>query len=181
MTPDVLAAIYLVSQSFATFDEVLCIQTVYETPPLQKLNDFVWAWLHENRDRPTLRSLQSALLLSLTLPNDILMPDNDERAQLSAMIISLAHSLGLQHDPSNWNVPEEEKALRRRLSCLVKANDVWIAMAIGRPPLLSPDNWLVETVSSEDVCTSTVKGDTLVHFIHFTQLSQILGLMLRDV
>lgn len=180
ISPDVLAAIYVVSQGFATFDELLCIQTVYETLPLQKLKDFVWNSLEKQRARPTLTSIQAALLMALTPADNMLMPENDERVSLAGMIASMANALGLQHDPANWSVPDEEKAMRRRLSCLVRANDTWTAAATGRPVFLSPDNWLVETVSASEY-TSVIDSAVLPNFVHYTQLTQILGYILRNV
>lgn len=180
IAPDVLAAIYVISQGFATFDEVLCIQTVYETLPLQTLKDFVWTSLHKQRNRPTLSSIQAALLIALTPADNMLMPENDERASLAGMIAAMANALGLQHDPTNWSVPNEEKAIRKRLSCLVKANDTWTAVAAGRPPFLSPDNWLLETISSSDH-TNSMNETTLTNFVQYTRLTQILGDILRNV
>lgn len=180
IAPAVLAAIYVVSQGFATFDELLCIQTVYENLPLQRLKDFVWKSLHKQRNRPTLSSVQAALLLALTPADNMLMPENDERVSLAGMIAATANALGLQHDPTNWSVPDEEKALRRRMSCLVKVNDTWTAAATGRPPLLSPDNWLLETISASDQINS-INETIKANFVQYTRLTQILGEILLNV
>lgn len=181
VAPGILAAIYVAASPFATFDEELCIQTVYETPPLGQLRDFIWKSLQEHRDRPTLASLQSALLLALLPPTDTLNPETDERALLAAMIVAMANALGLQHDPTSWNLPEDEKVSRRRLSCLVKANDTWTAMVAGRPPLISHDNWVLEIVSTDQVRTTVSEGMDFGPFIQYIQLTRILSRVLREV
>ncbi|SPN99280.1 uncharacterized protein DNG_02317 [Cephalotrichum gorgonifer] len=175
-SPDVLAAIYMVSLDFVTFDDVLCIQMAYDQSPRKTLKTLLWSWLHERRGCPTLSLLQSALLLGLSPAGDMLLPENDERLSLGGMIVSMANTLGLQHDPTDWDLPAAEIALRRRLSCLVRANDTWLAASTGRPGFIASSNWLVEVATAADD-----QEGVLQDFVRFTQISRILRVILDDV
>lgn len=180
LDPAVLAAIYIAAQYFALFDEDLCIQTVYDKSPISKLKDHVWSSLHNHRNQPSIPLLQSALLMALAPADDVLSPEVEERAMLAGRIAAMANALGLQHDPTSWNVPDREKAFRRRLSCLVKANDTWTAMAAGRPPLLSAENWALEDVPASDLCTAVLSEPVLSTFVQYMRLTTILSCIMQN-
>jgi hypothetical protein len=175
----VRAAIYIISHHFSTFDESLCIQTVYDTLPLARLREFALCYLDNHRPRPTIAALQGGLLLAISPAADMLMPETEERALLAGTVTGMANALGLQHDPSEWEVSDEEKNLRRRLSALVRANDSWTALAAGRPPFISSDNWSADAV---DANLSNSHGeDDLIIFGQYAQLTEILSGILQDV
>ena len=180
-TPAVRAVIYIVALDFANLDEVLCIQTAYDRSPRKELADFVWSHIQARSNHPTLDMLQSALLLALSPAEDMLMPENEERLRLGSLIVSMANTLGLQHDPSSWDLPPWEIALRRRLSALVRANDSWIAAATGRPGFITSSNWLVDVVSAAEVRQDTAGEENLDDFVRFSELSNILRIVLEDV
>ncbi|KXJ87924.1 fungal-specific transcription factor domain-domain-containing protein, partial [Microdochium bolleyi] len=179
LSPDVLAAVYVLALDFSTFDDVLCISTVYEEQQRQKLRAFVIACLREQEGQPTLSSVQSALLLTLAPPDDYLMPNNEGASSLASMLVSLSNAMGLQHDPSDWNVSAADKAMRRRLSCLVLMSDSWVAAVTGRPPLISLDNWLVSQVSAEDVASGGADPDAMSGFVQLVDLSRTLRHILQ--
>lgn len=188
LSPDVLAAVYLLVIDYSTFDDVLCIQTVYE--PQQRsaeLRVLLLASLSTQERHPTLSSLQAALLLALAPPADYLTPENEQASALASMVAAMANALGLQHDPSDWNLAPGDKALRRRLSSLVLAGDAWCAAVTGRPPLLGMENWLVDHVGVEDLVAG---GDgagglevmrEMRELVRFVDLSRILRQVLRDL
>lgn len=109
------------------------------------------------------------------------MPENDERLSLGGIIVSMASTLGLQHDPSDWDIPAAEIALRRRLSCLVRANDTWLAAATGRPGHISSGNWLVDVVTAADVREAGTEAQGLDNFVLFSRLSNLLQAVLDNV
>lgn len=45
--------------------------------------------------------------------------------QLLGAAVSLAHSLGLNHDPQTWDIPESEKFLRMKIWWSLLINDRW--------------------------------------------------------
>jgi hypothetical protein len=170
---------YIISHHFSTFDDALCIQTVYETLPLTQLRQLALRHLDSSRHRPTIASLQSGLLLAISPAANMLTPETDERASLAGTITAMSNALGLQYDPSDWEIPEEDKALRRRLATLVKANDTWTALAAGRPPFISSDNWDVDT-TAEASTDHNGEGPSVI-FLQYAQLTDILSCVLRDV
>jgi hypothetical protein len=177
--PGVRAAIYIIAHHFSTFDESLCIQTVYDTLPLAQLQEFALRYLNNHRHRPTIASLQGGLLLAISPAANMLMPETEERALLAGMVTGMANALGLQHDPSEWEVSEEEKAMRQKLSALVKANDTWTALAAGRPPFISSDNWNADTIDAHSI--SIPGEDISTTFVKYAQLTDILTRVLQDV
>ncbi|KAH7024403.1 uncharacterized protein B0I36DRAFT_386988 [Microdochium trichocladiopsis] len=181
LSPDVLAAVYLLSLDFSTFDDVLCIQTVYEEQHRRELRDFAMVCLREQESRPTLSSVQCALLLLLAPPDDYLMPNNERASILASMMVSMSNALGLQYDPAGWNLSAADKALRRRISCLVLMSDVWVAAVTGRPLLISLDNWLVDRLSVEDLESSGNDAHKMQDVVRLVELSNILRCILRDL
>jgi hypothetical protein len=179
LEPGLRAAIYIISHHFSTFDDSLCIQTVYETLPLTQLRQFVLRYLDNSRHRPTITSLQSGLLLAISPAANMLMPETDERAFLAGTVTAMANALGLQHDPSDWEIPEEEKVLRRRLTTLVRANDTWTAFAAGRPPFIASDNWSIDILNK--LWPDHNGEDPSIIFLQYAQLTEILSCILHKV
>jgi hypothetical protein len=136
-------------------------------------------YVDNHRHRPTIASLQGGLLLAISPAADMLMPETEERALLAGTVTGMANALGLQHDPSEWEVSDDEKVLRQRLSALVRATDTWTALAAGRPPFISSDNWSADAV---DALSSKCFGDDVsITFVQYTQLTQIFSDILQDV
>ncbi|KAI1632651.1 fungal-specific transcription factor domain-containing protein [Biscogniauxia mediterranea] len=48
--------------------------------------------------------------------------------------MSLAHSLGLNHDPSSWDIPLSERILRMEIWWSLLIHDRWSSLAYGTPP-----------------------------------------------
>ncbi|KAF7560778.1 hypothetical protein G7046_g3361 [Stylonectria norvegica] len=49
----------------------------------------------------------------------------------------MAHSLGLNHDPLPWSIPESEKSLRMKIWWALLVQDRWMSLAQGTPPHIS--------------------------------------------
>jgi hypothetical protein len=136
-------------------------------------------YVDNHRHRPTIASLQGGLLLAISPAADMLMPETEERALLAATVTGMANALGLQHDSSEWEVSNENKDLRRRLSALVRANDTWTALAAGRPPFISSNNWSVNAVDTSLI--NSHGEDVSTTFGRYAQLTEILSDILQDV
>jgi hypothetical protein len=78
-------------------------------------------YLNNHRHRLTIASLQGGLVLATSPAANMFMPETEERAFLAGMITGTANALGLQHGSFEWEILEEEKALRQNLSALVRA------------------------------------------------------------
>ncbi|KAB8272972.1 hypothetical protein BDV30DRAFT_226962 [Aspergillus minisclerotigenes] len=177
-----LAAIYLITQPFTTFDDYLCIEFVYSPPSPQVLFRIAWNELNNAISQPTVQSLQAALILLLHPPLNPLLLDSAEKWTLLGMTVSMAQTLGLHLDPTMWNLPSNEVRTRRRLSWAVFALDKWLAFSFGRPSHISKDNWLITELDSSDVEPGdTTSGTAYSYAIEFSRLTTILDKVLTSL
>lgn len=177
--PHVLAAMYLVANAFSSFDDVLCIQTVYEEPPSDRLVKIVTDEIGNSAKAPTIGHLQSTLLLILAPPENPVLPENCGRWSLVGTAVTMAQSLGLYHEPQGWVLCVEEINLRRRLSWVVRYVDVWLAATLGRVPLISRSNWLLEPIKSSEFSHDEAEQTAAHIFAPLVELTLILGNVLE--
>ncbi|KAF2021450.1 hypothetical protein BU24DRAFT_430123 [Aaosphaeria arxii CBS 175.79] len=165
-----LAAIYLVGQLFARFDEALSIELAYETLDSQALFRLIHEALQYESHAPGLETVQTLLLLVIRPSTNPLVLESSVKWSLHGLLVSTAQSLGLHYDPTSWKLPRWQISLRRRIAFSIFSVDKWLACSLGRPPLVSTDNWLVIRLEKEDVHASTIESDTWSHFLYYTQL-----------
>lgn len=148
--PYLLASVYLIVEPFTKFDERLCIDLAYEKPSGAALYEIINKALPYEIHAPKLCIVQTMLLLTIRpYPNPIILDSGFKWSQL-ATLIACAHTLGLHLDPKSWRIPSWQISQRRCLSYLIYSTDKWLALSLGRPPLLHYDNWLVTSPSKED-------------------------------
>ncbi|KAF5860098.1 hypothetical protein ETB97_002059 [Aspergillus alliaceus] len=176
-----LAAIYLISQPFTTFDDYLCIELVYSPPSPQDLFRIAWRELNHALSEPTIQSLQAALILLLHPPSNPLLLDSTVKWTLLGMTVSMAQTLGLHLDPSIWNIPSDEIHTRRRLSWVVFAIDKWLAFSFGRPSHISRNDWLITELNSSDIESETSTSGAHLYAIEFSKLTTILDNVLTSL
>lgn len=179
--PHVLAAIYFLAQAFSSFDDHLCIQTVYEDPPLESLKKIALDAINDSVSSPTISHLESALLLLLAPAEDPVRPDYCGRWALLGVVVSMGQSLGFDHDPGAWDLPSEDIGLRRRLSWLVRYADTWLAAALGRSPLISSHNWAVKVPTPLDFEVGEGSKHSAVLFRRLIDLTLILAAVLESL
>ncbi|KAE8383725.1 fungal-specific transcription factor domain-containing protein [Aspergillus bertholletiae] len=176
-----LAAIYLITQPFTTFDDYLCIEFVYSPPSPQVLFRIAWSELNNSLSQPTIQSLQAALILLLHPPLNPLLLDSTLKWTLLGMTVSMAQTLGLHLDPSMWNLPLAEVRTRRRLSWVVFALDKWFAFSFGRPSHISRENWLITELDPGDVESGDPISGAHSYAIEFSKLTTILDNVLTSL
>ncbi|KAB8212544.1 hypothetical protein BDV34DRAFT_208264 [Aspergillus parasiticus] len=176
-----LAAIYLITQPFTTFDDYLCIEFVYSPPSPQVLFRIAWSELNNALSQPTVQSLQAALILLLHPPLNPLLLDSAAKWTLLGMTVSMAQTLGLHLDPTMWNLPSNEVRTRRRLSWAVFALDKWLAFSFGRPSHISKDNWLITELESSDIEPGDPASGAHPYAIEFSRLTTILDNVLTSL
>ncbi|OAA52745.1 N-terminal binuclear Zn cluster-containing/DNA binding domain-containing protein [Beauveria brongniartii RCEF 3172] len=71
---------------------------------------------------------------------------------LLASAVSIAHSLGLNHDPTDWNIPESEKRLRMSIWWALFVQDKWTSLAHGTPPRFAPSQHDVPLPTRQHLC-----------------------------
>lgn len=151
-----LAAMYYVAQNFTAFDDYLCIQIVYDPPPLEELWDFIMKRVNYKYRQASIGLLQAMLILTAAPAEDVLKPDFEQRQSLVNDANTMAQALGLYHDADTWPIPSAEKSIRKRLSWSLKIIDSWNAAASGRQSCISEDDWLVQDLLPEDFSASEI-------------------------
>ncbi|KAE8160060.1 fungal-specific transcription factor domain-containing protein [Aspergillus tamarii] len=176
-----LAAVYLITQPFTTFDDYLCIEFVYSPPSPQVLFAIAWSELNNALSQPTIQSLQAALILLLHPPLNPLLLDSSMKWTLLGMTVSMAQTLGLHLDPTMWNLPSSEVRTRRRLSWVVFALDKWLAFSFGRPSHISSNDWLVTELDASDIESGVPVSGVHPYAIEFSKLTTILDNVLGNL
>ncbi|KAF2441399.1 hypothetical protein P171DRAFT_465214 [Karstenula rhodostoma CBS 690.94] len=179
--PCLLAAIYMIAQPFAKFDDLLSIELAYDSLNSQTLFTIVFEALHYEAHNPSLDLVQMLLLLIVRPSTNPLILESSLKWSLHGTLVSTAQNVGLQHDPASWAIAPWQRALRRRLSCIIFTVDKWLACSLGRPPLLRKENWLVTNLTTEDTHTSTMNPYVWSKHMHYAQLGAILGKVLEKL
>jgi len=172
--PILLASVYYVAQNFTAFDDYLCIQTVYDSPPLEKLWEFVMQRVHGEDRQPSISLLQAMLILITSPPNDILKPNFEARQSLVSDANSIAQAVGLYYDASRWPIPTPERCLRKRLSWNLRFADSWNSAVSGRQSCISEDDWLVPELQLEDFSAQEIQSGHANLAIEMSKLTDIL-------
>jgi len=179
-SPPLLAAVYLLALQYWTYDDKL---NKYTKPDVLELEKLARKALGDTIHRPKLSTVQAGLLL--------LQHTDTDSAELTAQLISVAYGLGLHLNASNWNIPDWEKGLRKRLGWGLYMQDKWSSLGSGRPSLLNASNWALKPVSNEDFpenanheneqegSSEVEKGRVL--FSYMISLSEILADLLDTV
>lgn len=69
--------------------------------------------------------------------------------------LKLAQALGLHREPSMWGLPVDEVSRRRRTMWELVVYDHWLALHVGRPPMISRQHFDVEIPFDEPDVTDT--------------------------
>ncbi|KAH7401173.1 fungal-specific transcription factor domain-containing protein [Phaeosphaeria sp. MPI-PUGE-AT-0046c] len=179
--PHLLAALYMVAQPFARFDDALSIELAYEGLNTQALFKFITqALLYESHD-PDMSTVQTLVLLVLRPSSNPLILESSVKWSLHGQLVSVSHTLGLHYDPSAWTIAPWKIALRRRLSTTIFTLDKWLACSLGRPPLIGRAAWLVTSVTNADGHESGLDLLTWSRHICTVQLGSLLGDVLENL
>lgn len=185
--PPCLAAVYLLASGYWNFSETL---SAHAKPDFTELRQLARSSLRGACFRPKLSTVQAALLISQYQATYYAPGTTDtEAGALTTQLVDLAYTLGLHLDPGDWDIPEWEIGLRRRLSWAVYTQDKWTALLGSRPPMITEGGWDVDQLTDFDfpehteeemVGSSEVMRGRLV-FMRMTGLAVILSAILRDV
>ncbi|KAH3941919.1 hypothetical protein HBH70_179610 [Parastagonospora nodorum] len=179
--PHLLAAVYMVAQPFAKFDDVLSVELAYETLNNRALFRLVTEALQFETHNPSLSTVQTLLLLVSRPSTNPLVLESSFKWSLHGQLVSTAQNLGLQYDPGSWNIAPWQISLRRRISCTIYTSDKWLASSLGRPPLVTRDTWLVTSVTSMDSNESGLSSEIWLHHILYAKLGSLLGDVLAQL
>ncbi|KAL5342636.1 fungal-specific transcription factor domain-containing protein [Aspergillus crustosus] len=136
------------------------------------------AALHEEFSAPGLSTI-SAALIDLTGRPIFSMTGN---AISSGRMVSLAHCLGLNRDPSNWKLSRQEQNQRVRLWWAVVIHDRWGSFGHGVPPQIARNQYDVPLPTVEVLVPPALRSPERIRAAHchiaLCKLSEILGELL---
>jgi hypothetical protein len=173
--PYLLAAIYIVAQPFARFDDTLSVELAYEDLNTQALMRLVNEALRYEAHNPGLSVVQTMILLVLRPSSNPLILESSSKWSLHGELVATSQTLGLHYDPSSWDIPTWQVALRRRISSTIFALDKWLASSLGRPPLITQDTWLVSSLRPTDGYASSLSPDVWSEHVSYTKSGPLLG------
>jgi len=152
-------------------------------PDTGKLESLAKKTLRDTVHRPKLSTVQAGILILQLIEGD--------PGELTAQIISIGYGLGLHMDASNWAIPEWEKGLRKRLGWSLYLQDKFTSLGNGRPPMISPSNFGLRKLMSEDFPENAAHEDDqegsaevvqgIVMFSQLVELSGILSEVLESI
>ena len=169
-----LAAMYGLSIPF-------CPAAKDTTPaPLQ---DYVSRALSTECRAPRLETIETALLFIQRYPEAHRTPPLPGLCPEIGTLVGMAHDLGLNIDPSGWNLPPTDRSRRKRLWWLVYIVDKWAALGLGRPSYIHDDGFTVPLPNLEDLPATMITGAVLPRtssrmFVAMAALTQILSAVL---
>ncbi|KAJ0160675.1 putative transcriptional regulatory protein [Colletotrichum tanaceti] len=104
--------------------------------------------------------------------------------QLGAAV-SLAQSLGLNRDPTDWNISVPEKCLRMKIWWALVVHDKWLSLAYGTPPQIKryqydvPDPSLEYLITTQDATDAQRQAASV--FVALVTLTGVLDKFLDHV
>lgn len=178
-SPSSLAVVYLLAIRYWSYEPTL--QNI-EKPTEERLEELARKCLQDAiHYRPKLSTIQAGLQL--------LQYSSTNGPELTAQLINVAYGVGLHLDPTNWDIPDWEKGLRKRLSWALYSQDKWNSLGYSQPPLINNAHWGVPSITENDFpeqheyeeegSSEVERGRAL--FCHFASLTEILNEILDDI
>ena len=183
-----LAAIYGHALPFCAWDEKLCVD-VYTPPSPDALFRIAWITCQSGLHTPSYAGLQTMLLFVQRRPTNKNVSDTPFKGVMISTAVSIAVSLGLNRDPTNWPIPDWEIKQRRRLAWATFIQDKWLALNSGRTGYIQADDWDVDMLIEEDFSDQDRKPDPLdpllpspcQHFVKLAELTTLIATILTDL
>ncbi|KNG86371.1 Zn(II)2Cys6 transcription factor [Aspergillus nomiae NRRL 13137] len=98
--------------------------------------------------------------------------------------VALSNALGLNRDPSNWNIRPMEKGFRIRIWWLVLIHDRWCSLAYGTPLHIHRAQYDVPYPTMDDLCPPNASHSQIAAalvFLSLITLTELLGTYLQHV
>ena len=154
--------------------------TASETLKCRSRPDSAFAWnqavaaLRNDFTNPSITTVHAALL-DLSGRPALEMRDNLLNV---GRTVSLAHSLGLHRNPTQWRSPAAEKSLRIRLWWAILIHDYWSSLTHGTPPNVHVQNFDVPLPSEESLSLAGTSSEFVTSssvFVGLCSLTRVLG------
>lgn len=178
--PPLLAAVYLLASGYWDYSDTLASKA---KPEMQLLKKLAVDSLQHAMQRAKLSTIQACLLISQHHSNKLDDAFGETDLNMTSQLVQLVHRLGLHLDASDWDIPDWEISLRRRLSWACFMQDKWLAFVQGHPSFISSESWDVNTLTANDfpeteedetAGSSEVEKGRLV-YMNMAELTEILS------
>lgn len=141
--------------------------------------DFAWQAVVEAMNGDSQRSdMYSLLAIALCIagrPSVGVVHNTGNVARITA----LAHSVGMNHDCSEWSLSASEKDARCKLWWTILIHDRWFNFAQGTPPYINRDHYDVSIPTMEMLCIQSSgtnrQSDAAKCYIQLCKLTEIVG------
>lgn len=174
LTPTGLGAVYIVALNWWSYSLALSNMPKPETKELEAM---VLNMLFEVHQRPKISDLQGGLVL-------LQCPSVSSWA-LTGHLVAMAQNLGINVDCSDWQVPDWERGVRRRVAWALFMQDKWGALVYGRGSHIQADDWDVRPLDHADFPETAKDDDTeegsaeiekgKQTFLHMVSLTEIVA------
>lgn len=146
ISPCLRACLYMFALNWWSFDLELSSDTRPSQEAIEQLAELNF---HQEIKRPTLETIQAGLLL---VQHQSFRNKYDDQAYcwpVQAAIVAASQTLGLNKDPTNWDIPPWEKVLRKRLSWGLYIQEKWLSFTTDKMSHLRPDDWAVPSLNED--------------------------------
>ncbi|KAJ5087251.1 hypothetical protein N7456_010867 [Penicillium angulare] len=172
-----LTAMCATALPFIMYDETLYTLLLHP-PQAEDLYQLCWLAVSQDLHAPSLATLQACLLLQQRLPTNMYLSDTAFAWTLMSTALSVAQTIGLHRDPTDWaSVPAWERNVRRRLWWGLCITENWVAFTRGMPSHIHDDDYDVSALTQNDFedCLSSQCLNTQTHIRHLAVLTSILS------
>ena len=139
LTPTGLGAVYILGLGWWSYSPAL---SSLPKPDAKELEARVLKMLFEVHRRPKISDLQGGLVL--------MQSPNVSSWALAGHLVAMAQNLGINLDCSDWQVPDWERGVRKRVAWALFIQDKWGALVYGRGSLIKSEDWDVRPLESSD-------------------------------
>ncbi|KAK5995232.1 2,2-dialkylglycine decarboxylase [Cladobotryum mycophilum] len=178
ISPALMACLYAHTTIYWQYSPILSNYRCPDSRFIWNLaNEAVYSELHLS---PGMSTIKAILLNIGGRPTTSLIGNG----VLLGSAVSMAHSLGLNHNPLPWKIPQPEKYLRMKIWWALLVHDRWTSLAHGTPPLISRSQYDVPPPTLEYLCDDTAtesKHRTASIFIALVGLTDVLDQHLQHV
>lgn len=138
--PCLLACLYLFALNWWSLSLDLSGLIQPSQNELEKIAETIF---YKKLKTPTLSTIQAGLLL---IQHQSFRDKYDNPSNcwpIQSALWGAAQCLGLNRDPCNYNIPEWEKSLRKRISWAIYVQEKWFCITVDKSSHINDDDWTV--------------------------------------
>ena len=164
-----LGAVYTLAHCFVTDPSAQSKQDI------KKWRNFLYQALPIEARHPRLETLEAWLCFVQRSALIHRAPTTPGLWSEIGSLIGASHDLGINVDPTGWEMEQSQKSRRIRIAWALFTTDKWAALGLGRPSYISRDDWSVPMVTEADFPDPETPQSAKYIFIAMAKLSVILA------